>query len=74
MAHSGELVLAAASDGELGRVVKWMADRTEPTGDTSAITKGDDFVTLIHHDPFRAGSLAIFEFTIECRSTDCRTS
>jgi hypothetical protein len=38
MARSGELVLAAASDGELGRVVKWMADRTEPTGDTSAIT------------------------------------
>ena len=38
MARSGELLLAPASDGELGRVVKWMADRTEPTGDTSAIT------------------------------------
>lgn len=41
MARSGELVLAAASNGELGRVVEWMADRTEPTGDTSAITIGD---------------------------------
>lgn len=38
MARSGELVLAAASNGDLGRVVKWMADRTEPTGDTAAIT------------------------------------
>lgn len=38
MARSGELVLAAASGGEPARVVKWMADRTEPTGDTSAIT------------------------------------
>ena len=36
-ARSGELLPAAASDGEHGRVVKWMADRTEPTGDTSAI-------------------------------------
>lgn len=38
MARSSELLLAAASDGEPGRVVNWMADRTEPTGDTSAIT------------------------------------
>ena len=38
MARSGELLPAAASDGEPGRVVKWMADRTEPTGDTSATT------------------------------------
>ena len=37
MAGSGELVPALASGGELGRVIKWMADRTEPTGDTSAI-------------------------------------
>jgi hypothetical protein len=36
-ARSGELLPAPASDGEHGRVVKWMADRTEPTGDTSAI-------------------------------------
>ena len=41
MARSGELLPAAASDGEHGRVVKWMADRTEPTGDTSAITIDD---------------------------------
>jgi hypothetical protein len=41
MARSGELLPAAASDGEHGRVVKWMADRTEPTGDTSAITLDD---------------------------------
>ena len=39
--RSGELVPAAASNGEQGRVVKWMADRTEPTGDTSAITIDD---------------------------------
>lgn len=38
MARSGELVPAAAGDGEQGRVVNWMANRTEPTGDTSAIT------------------------------------
>ena len=38
MARSGELMPAAASSGEPGRVVKWMADRTEPTGDTSATT------------------------------------
>jgi hypothetical protein len=38
MARSGELLPAAASNGEHGRVVKWMADRTEPTVDTSAIT------------------------------------
>jgi hypothetical protein len=38
MARSGELLPAAASGGEPGGVVKWMADRTEPTGDTSAIT------------------------------------
>jgi len=38
MARSGELLPAAASDDEQGRVVKWMADRTEPTEDTSAIT------------------------------------
>ena len=38
MAGPGELLPAAASDGEPGRVVKWMADRTEPTGDTSATT------------------------------------
>ena len=38
MARSSELVRAAASDGGSTRVVKWMADRTEPTGDTSAIT------------------------------------
>jgi hypothetical protein len=37
-ARSGELLPAVASDGEPARVVKWMADRTEPTGDTSAIT------------------------------------
>ena len=40
-ARSGELLPAAASDGEHGRVVKWMADRTEPTGDTSAIPLDD---------------------------------
>lgn len=38
MARSGELLPAVASGGEPARVVKWMADRTEPTGDTSAIT------------------------------------
>ena len=38
MARSGELLPATASGSELGRVVKWMADRTEPTGHTSAIT------------------------------------
>jgi hypothetical protein len=38
MARSGELLPAAAGGGEPGRVVKWMAGRTEPTGDTSAIT------------------------------------
>jgi len=41
MARSGELLPAAASDGEQGRVVKWMTDRTEPTEDTSAITIND---------------------------------
>jgi hypothetical protein len=41
MARSGELLPAAAGDGQHGRVVKWMADRTEPTGDTSAITLDD---------------------------------
>jgi hypothetical protein len=40
-ARSGELLPAAASDGQHGRVVKWMADRTEPTSDTSAITVDD---------------------------------
>jgi len=35
--RSGELLPAVASDGEHGRVVKWMADRTEPTGDTTAV-------------------------------------
>jgi len=38
MARSGELLPAAASSGEPGRVVNWMADRSEPTGDTSATT------------------------------------
>ena len=38
LARSGELLPAAASNGEPGRVVNWMADRTEPTGDTSATT------------------------------------
>jgi hypothetical protein len=35
--HDG-LMLAAASDSEQGRVVDWMAERTEPTASTSAIT------------------------------------
>ena len=43
MARSGEVLPAPASGGELGRVVKWMADRTEPTGDTSAITVDELF-------------------------------
>jgi hypothetical protein len=38
MARSGELLPAAASDGEHGRVVQWMAERTEPTADSAAIT------------------------------------
>ena len=38
-----ELLPAPASDGELGRVVEWMADRTEPTGDTSATTVNELF-------------------------------
>lgn len=38
MARSGALARADAGLSEHGRVVKWMADRTEPTGDTTAIT------------------------------------
>jgi hypothetical protein len=38
MARSGELVPAEASSSEHGRVVKWMADRTEPTVDPAAVT------------------------------------
>ena len=38
MARSGALVPAEAGFAELGRVVKWMAERTEPTGDTAAIS------------------------------------
>jgi hypothetical protein len=37
MAGSGALAHAEARSSEQGRVVKWMAERTEPTGDTSAI-------------------------------------
>ena len=38
MARSGELLPASASMSEHGRVVKWMADRTEPTADPAAVT------------------------------------
>jgi hypothetical protein len=38
MARSGELLPAAASDSGHGRVVNWMADRTEPTEGTPATT------------------------------------
>jgi hypothetical protein len=38
IARRGELIPATASSGEHGRVVKWMADRTEPTADPAAIT------------------------------------
>jgi hypothetical protein len=38
MASSGALIQAEARLSEHGRVVKWMAERTEPTGNTWAIT------------------------------------
>jgi len=38
MADRGELLLAPAGTGEQGRVVKWIEERTEPTGDPAAIT------------------------------------
>jgi hypothetical protein len=40
-ARSGELVPADASSSEHGRVVKWMADRTEPTVDPAAVTTNE---------------------------------
>jgi len=41
MARSGELVPATASSSEHGRVVKRMAERTEPTTDPAAVTIDD---------------------------------
>ena len=38
VSRSGTLVPAEAGFAELGRVVKWMAERTEPTGDNAAIS------------------------------------
>jgi cell division protein FtsB len=38
VSRSGTLLPAEAGFAELGRVVKWMAERTEPTGDNAAIT------------------------------------
>lgn len=41
IARSGELLPAAASLSEHGRVVKWMADRTEPTTDPAAVASDE---------------------------------
>jgi hypothetical protein len=41
MASRGELLPAVAGPNQHGRVVEWMADRTEPTGDPAATTVDD---------------------------------
>jgi len=41
VSRSGALLLAEAGFADLGRVVKWMAERTEPTADNSAISVED---------------------------------
>ena len=41
LARRGELMPGTASIGEQGRVVKWVAERTEPTSDPSAIAIED---------------------------------
>jgi hypothetical protein len=63
MAGHGELRPALASDGALGRVVNWMADRTEPTEDTSARTLHElytDFLAWCRGSGVRASTRDAF--------------
>ncbi len=64
MARSGELRPGEAGSGQQGRVVTWMAERTEPTVTTSAIGLADlhaDYEVWCLHKTMAAASVDGFE-------------
>ena len=64
MARSGELRPGEAGSGQQGRVVTWMAERTEPTVTTSAIGIADlhaDYEVWCLHKNMAAATVDGFE-------------